>query len=87
MVHVVAGQGGDPAVAQGIEIWCRKNISEWIVVHQHSEWPVLQVFPELFRNCQLKSRNSNLDEWYLASPPFSSQLPKVTGCHLPSVCF
>ena len=54
--HVVAGQGGNPTVAQGIEIWCRKNISERIVVRQHGEWPVLQVFPELFHNGPLKSQ-------------------------------
>ena len=52
--HVVAGQGGDPSVAQGIEIWHRKDISEWIVVHQHGEWSVLQVLPKLFRNGPLK---------------------------------
>ena len=54
--HVVAGQGGDPSVAQGIEIWHRQNISERIVVRQHGEWPVLQVLPELFRNGPLKSQ-------------------------------
>ena len=58
--HVLAGQGSNPTVAQGIEIWCRKDISERIVVHQHSEWPVLQVFPELFRNGPLKSQELQL---------------------------
>ena len=31
-VRIKPGQGGNPTVAQGIEIWCRKNISERIVV-------------------------------------------------------
>ena len=54
--HVVAGQSGVPTVAEGIEIWCHKNISERIVVRQHGEWPVLQVFLELFRNGPLKGQ-------------------------------
>ena len=54
--HVVAGQGGDPSVAQGIEIWYRLHISKRIVVRQHGKWPVLQVLLKLFRNGPLMSQ-------------------------------
>ena len=81
--HVVAGQGGNPTVAQCIKIWCRKNISEGIVVHQHSEC----LYCRYSRNCSvmahLRARNSNLDEWYLASPLLAHDFQKQQGatCH------
>ena len=80
--HVIAGQGGDPTVAQGIEIWCHKNISERVVVRQHGEWPVLQVFPELFCNGSLKSQELQLGRMVFGLSPFQLTTSESNGVPL-----
>ena len=83
--HIIAGQGNDPTVAQGIEIWCRKNISERIVVRQHGEWPVLQVFPELFRNGPLKGQELQLGRMVFGLSPFQLTTSESNGVSL-AIC-
>ena len=80
--HVVAGQGGNPTVAQGIKIWCRKKISEWIVVRQHGKWPVLQVLPELFCNGQLKGQELQLGRMVFGFSPFQLTTSESNGVSL-----
>ena len=72
--HIVASHRVHPPVSGCIEVRGCHNVSEWVVISSHGERSVPEVFPNWSVTAHLRARNSNFDEWYFFSPPFSSWL-------------
>ena len=59
-LHVVSGQCHDPTMTESIQVGCRKDVGQWIVIHPYCEGLVLEIFPKLLCHGPLEGQELEL---------------------------